>query len=70
MKLKDHSTVEDITELQVEEKRYILFNSVIYEATICEIKSKDTVIVRFTYLEKPFRVTLFIRSIYREKPPK
>lgn len=70
MKLSDLSTVENICDLRVEENRYILFNSVIYLATICEIRSKDCVVVRFTYLKKPFRVTIPINFIYKEKPPK
>lgn len=70
MKLDDHSPVDNICDITVEEKRYILFNSIIYIATICEIRSKECVVVRFNYLKKPFRATLSIRSIYKEKPPK
>lgn len=70
MKLKDHTSVENISELNIGEKRYILFNSDIYEATICEIQSKDSVIVSFNYLKKPFRITTSINLIYKEKPPK
>lgn len=70
MKLEDHSVVDNVTELSIDQKRYILFNGVIYEATICEIRSKDSVIVSFTYLKKPFRVTVSIRSIYKQKPSK
>ena len=70
MKLSDHRPIDNICDITVEEKCYILFNGSIYEATICEIRSKECVIVRFNYLAKPFRTTLSIRSIFKEKPSK
>ncbi len=68
MKLSDHSSVNNICDISVEEKRYILFNGSVYEAIICEIRSKDCIVVRFKYIDKPFRATINLNSIYKELP--
>lgn len=68
MKLKDHTSVENISELNIGEKRFILFNSVLYQADVCDIKSKECVAVRITYLNTPFEITIPINLIYRERP--
>lgn len=68
MKLTDHSPVDNICDLKIDQERYILFNSVIYLAKICQIRSKDSIIVSFKYQGKPFSIATSINLIYKELP--
>lgn len=68
MTLTNHTTITNLDQLKIGEKRNILFNGLIYLAKICEIIPNNSVIVEIRYYNSDFKVAIPMNFIYDERP--